>query len=511
VPKWLDANGKVLAEPKAEGDALCVQIAFCARFDRADLSVETVRYFHDDDSVVDAFDDEVMPVSTRILAELGFFLIPAHRTWDRLVSFNSELFRRILESTGALEATEVLDERDRLRSDDHRVDLSGALKDLREGVNQQLRNFMPGTPSLELRLTGTDADSLLQALVPHYRYEGSIPLPAGRHGSGLLSLQTALLVLQIAARRQKEKQNVIIVVEEPELHMSPGAQAQILHQLRNSCNQLICTSHSPRVAAMWPARHVRFVNFARDGARPVSPMLEGKLPATAKNGVRKLFQDFRQDFIEALMHRIVLVPEGRTDVEWLRAFSRCAMTDLEVGGPATEGLFGLTFGLAPTHEACVVDTVEHVRRVRPGVLALLDGDSAGDEYVRDLLKTGQPPETIVQWPESWVMEDVVGWVLSPDADSANAIRAEHEQAPATLVDIVAWLKKETGEKGAKTDFIAHEAIASAMLNSAAVRARVRSMLGGLVAITSGATCSIADKDQVRSTLTCAVWRMRLES
>src|SRR5205823_14127589 len=88
--------------------------------------------------------------------ELGFFLVPAHRTWDRLVSFNSELFRRILESSGSLEAAEVLAERDRLRQDEHRVDLQGVLKELREGIDGQLKQLVPGSPGLELRLTATD-------------------------------------------------------------------------------------------------------------------------------------------------------------------------------------------------------------------------------------------------------------------------------------------------------------------------------------------------------------------
>lgn len=221
IPKWRDkATGKLLAESRGRGDELAVQVAFCARFDRAELSVEGIRYFHDDDAVSDPFDDEVVQtVPSRLLGELGFFLVPAHRTWDKLVSFNSELFRRILDSKGALEATEILAERDRLRRDDHRVDMEGSLKELREGITTELQKLLPGEPSLELRLTGTDSESLLYALVPHYRFGTSVSLPAARHGSGLLSLQTALLVLQIAERRLKAKQNVIIAVEEPELHM----------------------------------------------------------------------------------------------------------------------------------------------------------------------------------------------------------------------------------------------------------------------------------------------------
>ena len=512
VPKWLDKNGRVLAEQKADDDALCLQIGFCARFDRSELSVETIRYFHDDDSVVDPFvDDVVQPVSARTLTEFGFFLVPAHRTWDRLVSFNSELFRRILESTGSLEAKEVLTERDRLRSDEHRVDLEGALKELREGVNLQLRKLIPGDASLELRLTSTDADSLLQALVPHYRYEGSVSLPAGRHGSGLLSLQTALLVLQIATRRQKAKHNVIIVVEEPELHMSPGAQAQVLHQLRNACDQLVCTSHSPRVAAVWPARHVRFVNFTADGSHPVTPMIDGAIPADAKNGVRKLFQESRQEFIEALMHRLVLVPEGRTDVEWLRAFSRCAMTDWDLNAKAAPAPFGTIFGLAPTHDACVVDTVNHVRRIRLGVFALVDGDSAGDTYVTELVGASKPPDCVIQWPDGWLMEDVVGWVLAKDSNLVATIRQEFPDAPDSVSEIVAWLKRKNGDNGAKTDFVAHEAIASAISRSEPARDGVRTVLDGLVQIADGTPPSnVAVKDDARGSASCTVWRVKLE-
>src|SRR5271157_3895663 len=172
VPKWLDASsGKLLPEPQSANDALTVQLGFCARFDRSELYVETIRYFHDDEAVVDPFDEDVVQaLPARLVTEIGFFLVPAYRTWDRLVSFNSEFFKKILESSGALEAAEVINERDRLRRDEHRVDLQGVLKDLRDGINAQLKQLVPGSPELELRLTGTDAESLLQALVPHYRY-----------------------------------------------------------------------------------------------------------------------------------------------------------------------------------------------------------------------------------------------------------------------------------------------------------------------------------------------------
>jgi putative ATP-dependent endonuclease of the OLD family len=513
VPKWRAGDGKLKPEAKGETDALCVQVAFCARFDRKDVSVETVRYFHDDDSVVDPFDDEaVQPISTKLLSELGFFLVPAHRTWDQLVSFNSELFRRILESTGPIEAKEILSERDRLRKDDHRVDLAGALNELREGMNLQLSRLIPGGAALELRLTGTDTDSLLKALVPHYRYSDSVSLPAGRHGSGLLSLQTALLVLQIATRRKEAAQNVIVVVEEPELHMAPGTQAQILHELANNCDQLICTTHSPRVASVWPVKHTRFVNLGVGGKKTVSCLLEGSVPPTAKNGIRKLFQECRQDYIEALMHRVVLVPEGRMDVEWLRAFSRCAAARFDDSDKASSTApFGTVFGIAPTHDACIQETVEHIQRARPDVCVLVDGDKAGDDYIKSLLSSKSVPEYILQWPKDWVIEDVVGWALAKGDATSAAVQAEYPEAPGTLPEIVTWLKTERGANGAKTDLVVHEAIISALLGCAASRSAIRSLLDSFVQIVSTKAPGMAEIDAVRSRPECSVWRLSLES
>src|ERR1700678_2929192 len=121
VPKWLTATGKLLAEPQTEEDVLAIQLGFCARFDVSELSVETIRYFHDDDAVLDPFDEEVVQVlPPRLLSEVGFFLVPAYRTWDRLVSFNSEFFKKILDGSGTLEAEGVISERNRLRRHDHR-------------------------------------------------------------------------------------------------------------------------------------------------------------------------------------------------------------------------------------------------------------------------------------------------------------------------------------------------------------------------------------------------------
>ncbi len=58
-------------------------------------------------------------------------------------------------------------------------------------------------------------------------------------------------------------------------------------------------------------------------------------------------------------------------------------------------------------------------------------------------------------------------------------------APASIKDIVRWLKTSTKEKKAKTDFLAYKAIATAVLSSATAKSRVRKLLDALVNLTSG--------------------------
>jgi putative ATP-dependent endonuclease of the OLD family len=301
-----------------------------------------------------------------------------------------------------------------------------------------------------------------------------------------------------------------IAVEEPELHMPPGVQTQVLQRLRNSSNQLVCTTHSPRVAAVCHPTDIRIVNPAGAAPTTVVPMLKAALPGSAKNGVRKLFHENRQSFVEALMHPFVLVREGRTDAEWLRLFSLCAVS--EELGECTDSLpFGTVFGIAPTHDACVVDTVEKIKDIRGGVVVLVDGDTAGDVYVETLLKSSKPPEHIAQWPVELEIEDVVGWVLGNEPNLLHAIHAEMPTAPLTVPEIVAWLKKPTKEQGAKTDLLAYEAITTGILISATARSRARSLLGAFVDLTGGKHSSnLLQADKSRRTGTTSVWRLALE-
>ena len=197
VPKWWNSEtGEAEPEPGQQSEVLCAQVAFAARFELEELVVESLRYFHDDDSVEDPFlSDAIQQIPFRLFDDIGYYVLPARRTWEAAASFASELFRKAVATVGGIPAQTVLGEHDRLRKPPEPLELDAGLLPLVERINSQLGQLLPAAPRFQLRVTATDSESLLRALVPHYEGVNGFTLPVGRHGMGLLSLQTFILLL----------------------------------------------------------------------------------------------------------------------------------------------------------------------------------------------------------------------------------------------------------------------------------------------------------------------------
>jgi hypothetical protein len=100
VPYWWDGKQVHHVPERPKDSHLCAQIAFVARFDEEELEVETIRFFLDGEG--DPFEQDVATVKQHHLKAIGFFLLPSNRTWDRIISFGSELFRRVLRFQNAI-------------------------------------------------------------------------------------------------------------------------------------------------------------------------------------------------------------------------------------------------------------------------------------------------------------------------------------------------------------------------------------------------------------------------
>ncbi|HWK65697.1 MAG TPA: AAA family ATPase [Rhizobiaceae bacterium] len=486
VKWWNPATGTVHPARTDPAWKLACQIAFSARFHRPSLEVETLRYFHDDDSVGDVFDDEMAtPLPARLIRELGFFFVPAARTWDRTVSFGSELFRRVVAAGNGQPAESVLAERDRLRTPEAMLEQDERLSPIVDRLNQELRGFFRTNPTLHLRVTPTDSDGLLESVVSHYAHNGAdVPLPAKRHGSGLLSLQHLLLLLQFGRLRVEADENFWMALEEPELHVPPALQRRLVHRIQSLSRQTLVSTHSPMVAALADPDGVAVLRN-EGGILTSVPLLQSTLPADTPNSIRKLFQVNRVETIAAVMHDFVLIPEGRTDYEWLGLLVRAV--DLHQSwAAADECRFDAFVGVIPTHDGAVVRTVAAMSSLHPRVVALVDGDPEGIGYANILAAADAPNSGIIlRWADGQMLEDVIGWII--DADAAACLPTiSIDNPPANVTNLVARLKDDVRATGGlKKDSSSYEAIAGAIGANEACCARARTLLNAITAVAQG--------------------------
>ena len=508
IPKWALPDGTENGAQSSGGE-LVANLGFAARFDHDDLEVESTRYFHDDDDASDPFDDEgpLARVPTKLLNDTGFFVLPARRSWDAVASFSSDLFRRTVSNAAGIPAQEVLDQRDLLRKPAMPIEDSPKLADLVSGLNDQLARLVLGAPKFQLRVTAGDSEAVLQALLPHYQTTAGPGLPAARHGSGLVSLQSLLLLLEVGRARKAKGLPFILALEEPELHLAPGLHGRMIAESIAQADQVLCTTHSPAVAHAFDATATLVVNN-EGGTLTSRALLGAPLPQTATSNERKFFIQNRARVVEALMYPFVLVPEGRFDCEWLVRLANVA-NPLMKGTPP----FTAVFGLVPTENAAIEWTLGKLRPLRSRFVALVDGDSAGDGYVTTLLGSSSPPEAIVQWPSGFTIEDVVAWILGADEPS---VLGEIQKALAgftigTVDDLRDLLRRNNDAKkgivGLKEDVLAHEIVIGEIERSASCRARLVTVYEALVSVATG-PISAAMVLAPASTATTKVYRFQ---
>lgn len=484
VVKWLDEpTGAVHPERGNQAWKLCCQIAVQARFDQESLAVEMTRYFHDHDDPVDPFvEDAPAIVPAKLIQEISFYLVRASRTWDKALTWGNELFKRTVLAAAAQPAAALLAERDRLRAPEQPIDADPGIEPLIRNLNTELALSFPNAPQLQLRLTATDSRSVMEAVSAHFVASDGISIPAARQGSGLVSMQGLLLLLELGRARAEAGGEFLMALEEPEIHLPPSAQQRLVQRVQALSTQTFVTTHSPLIASMADPASVLILK-KQNGELSAEPFLEAPLPATAPNWQRKFFQHSRVDVLGALMQPSLLVPEGRADFQLLRCILRPLM--MTAGWVDTMSRpFSIEVGVVPTEDAKIVETHRLMARLHRRVSCLVDGDREGLLYVGNLQGAANPPASIIRWNDGAMIEDSVGWILMANEAAAVAKLAELSQEPPTSVaDVVAYLKSK------KVDIVAYELVAEAISTTPASRARAADLLGGLACACAGSNAT----------------------
>lgn len=367
VVKWVDeSTGTVHPLRDNPNWLLCCQIAVQARFDRESLTVEMIRYFHDHDEHTDPFSDELPAVVPgKLIHELGYYLVRASRTWDKVFSWGNELFKRTVLAAAAQPSNSLLVERDRLRNPELPIEADGGIAPLIENINAELKLSFASAPKVQLRLTSTDSRSVMESVSAHFSTDDGFSIPAARQGSGLVSMQGLLLLLELGRARSEDGGKFLMALEEPELHLPPAAQQRLVQRVQALSAQTFVTTHSPLVASIADPTAVLILR-KQAGVLTAEPFLETALPSNSSNWRRRFFQHSRVDVLSALMQPSLLIPEGKADFHLLRCILRPLM--LTAGWLETmPRQFGIEVGMVPTEDAKVVETYDDMNRLHKRV------------------------------------------------------------------------------------------------------------------------------------------------
>jgi putative ATP-dependent endonuclease of the OLD family len=481
-PYWWNPNTSVLSaetDPK-EGEVLAVKLGFYARIDRSEAQVSWKRIFINGD--IDPFvSTSYVEVPSAVIRKIGLLYVPAHRQWDKLLSFSAASFISLLREYDALPAESLAQIQTELQHPVTTIESDVTIKPLIDFMQDELRSTMICDPndSLAYRVTELDSDSILKSLAAHVAKPDVGLIPASKQGSGFISVQSFLIQLAIAEKRKSQGESTIFVIEEPELHLHPSLHSRLIQRLRACSSQSIVTTHSPEVAR-------RFRPVETMYARKVNGKLSGifmldsqQLPADMSNQVRKLYQERRADYLDALLGRLIVISEGMSDWHWLRLFLSLAeqsTLSFEVS-EAIPKAYPAAISLVPVSDANMVGTAKDILRFRDHLFAIVDGDRDGKLYAKKLAEENLA-KRVVQWPDGWTIEDVVAAAIEPlltdltvlsrispnitiecsRSDFANFLRSENNKMNWALHEHIAAVIAENPQALARISNITHDVV-----------------------------------------------------
>jgi len=431
IPKWYnEETGDIYNSQCAQQSLkLAVEIGFAARFNKDDLEFETIRYFAS--GVTDPFEEDGLNTINRERnRQIGFFLIPSKRNWEKIISFSSEIFRKVVDFQEAIPAESIFQIRDDLRNNSHGIEKETPFKEIVERINLEIKGFYGKEMNLNFLPTNADIESTKNCITPFLLGRGNTNIPLGSHGSGLISLQTLLLLLEFGRFRKENEQNFILATEEPELHMHPGMHRRLIGRIRGLSTQTIISTHSPEIAAYYKPSEINILETTEDGTTHISPLVEKDTPP--QNALMRLFTIYRKETSEALMHSKIIIPEGISEYYWLNKLVSAFITT--EGWDITNTI--TSFGIIPTQDSNVVQSFKTISKIGSFLLPFVDGDAAGKGYVTHLKNDTPNPPFILQLKDTHFLEHLIAWIILPqNTTEEGKLKTVLDNKPINYYDI----------------------------------------------------------------------------
>lgn len=197
------------------------------------------------------------------------------------------------------------------------VSASPILEHLQENLSQLGSTFGSSQGSASISAIAKDVRDLMKGV--HLNFES---FPMEYHGMGtrswssLLVLKAFVQILGEESRRKGVAFHPILALEEPEAHLHPNAQKQIMGQIKDFPGQVIVSTHSPYAASQASLSSLRSLLRSSTGDVKIGTLQERLDPEAERRIQREIIQT-RGDL---LFSRAWVLFEGETEAQTLPRF-----------------------------------------------------------------------------------------------------------------------------------------------------------------------------------------------
>jgi hypothetical protein len=410
---WNPKSASFLHREAQKGEEPAVCVAFEAHFDPEQGEVVSKRFFP-----IDGEDplagDVAEPLQRQHVQMAGYFLLSSGRLWKDAVRFTSSLFGRLLRQRQVRTGEQIRRIVQSLETLQPKAQDAEELQELLNGLRETVGRFIPLASEMPLGFEVTDLSSpdVEKALTLFLRgVQDNRRFPMSRHGSAAISVQLLAMLVMLGKHRMAQGASFLLGLEEPELHLHPHAQRNLISAVREDTTQLIASTHSPAITECFKPDEV-YVLSTTMGMLSGRYLLADEVKQETKNLVKRWVFTRRRLFAEAVMSPAVLLVEGETESDLLSG-----LTSLIDGASSLDELGCSVLQCDGSGLPKVLPMIARFTGVR---IVLVDGDSAGTGYVEQIkaLSEDNQPHLVLQLPDGMGFEYGLAHGVEDNASAA---------------------------------------------------------------------------------------------
>jgi putative ATP-dependent endonuclease of OLD family len=422
---WNPKTETMLTRAAGKDDEPAVRIAYEAQFDAEEGEVVTRRFFPVDGE--DPFaGDPSDPLHKKHIQMAGYYLLSATRLWKDAVKFTSAIFGSLLRQRQVHTGEQVRQIARALESLQPKAQDAEELKELLAGLRETLARFIAVAPTDPLgfevtELSSPDVERALTLFLQGARDDRRFPM--SRHGSAAISIQILAMLVMLGRHRKAQGQSFLLGLEEPELHLHPHAQRNLISAVQGEATQLLVTTHSPAITECFKPDEVCVLS-TQSGVMTARYLLDHEVTTQTKNTVKTWIFTRRKLFAEALMSPVILLVEGDTEADFLPVLSTLS--------PGVASLDEIGCTVVPCDGSGLPKVLTMLERFPGTRIVVLDGDQAGTGHLKAIqdLPPSQRPHLVLQLPAGKAIEMALAHGL--DDDQAKKVLDEVRQLAAQI-------------------------------------------------------------------------------